>query len=56
MVVRVSCDIGKGFLKDTSFEMNKFPKMKLLNFRKYYDSEGATQLLLRSDHFVNPTV
>ena len=30
--------------------------MGLINFRKYYDSDGATQLLLRANHFVIPTV
>ena len=30
--------------------------MGLINFRKYYDSDGATQLLLWANHFVIPTV
>ena len=31
-------------------------KQKPINFCKLYDNEGTTQLPLRSDHFINPTV
>ena len=56
MVVSVPCDISKDPFKYTFFEMNKFPKKEPLNFCKVYDNEGTTQLLLQSDHFINPTV
>ena len=46
----------KDFFKEMFFEMNKFPKKEPINFCKFYDNEGATQLLLRSEHFINPTV
>ena len=46
---------GKDSFKDTSLEMNRFSKKKAISFCKFYDNEGATQLLLRSDHFINPT-
>ena len=51
MVVSVPCDIGKD--QDTSFEMNKFSKKEPINFCKFCDNEGATYLLLPSDHFVS---
>ena len=38
------------------FEMTKFPKTEPINFCKFYDNEGDTQLLLQSDHFINSTV
>ena len=56
MLLSVSCDICNDFFKETFFEMNKFAKKELKNFCKFYDNEGATQLLLRSDHFISPTV
>ena len=56
IVVSVQCDISKGSFKDTSLEMNKFPKKVPVNFHKCYDSEGAIQLLLWSNRFVNPAV
>lgn len=49
----VQCDKSKGSSKDTSLEMNKFPKKVLINFLKCYDSEGAIQLLLWSNRLVN---
>ena len=54
MVVTVPCDIGKHY--NTSFKMNKFSKKKHINFCKFYDSEGSTQLLLVPDHFVSLTI
>ena len=36
--------------------MNKFTKKELINFWKFYDNEGTIQLLLWSDHFINPTI
>ena len=42
--------------KDTSVEMNKFPKKEAINFCKSYDNEEGTQLLFGSDHFINSTV
>ena len=56
MVVSVLCDMRKDSFKDNFFEMNKLPKKEPINFCKFYDNEGTTQLLLRSDHFINPTV
>ena len=56
MIVSVPRDMRKDSFKDTSFEINKFPKKEPTNFCKFYDNEGATQLLLRFDHFINPTV
>ena len=56
MLLSVSCDMCKDFFKETFFEMNKFPKKEPINFCKFYDNEGATQLPLRSDHFINSTV
>ena len=56
MLLSVSCDMYKDFFKETFFEMNKFPKKEPINFCKFYDNEEATRLLLRSDHFINPTV
>ena len=57
MVMGVPCDMRKNPFKDTFFEMNTFPKKKSISFYKFYDNEGATtQLLLRSNHFINMTV
>ena len=56
MLLSISCDMSKDFFKETFFEMNKFRKNEPINFCKFYDNEGATQLLLRSDHFISPTV
>ena len=57
MVVSVvPCDMRTDSFKDTFFEMSKFPMKEPINFCKFYDSEGTTQLLLRSDHFINPTI
>ena len=56
MLLSVSCNMCKDFFKETFFKMNKFPKKEPINFCKFYDNEGATQLILRSDHFINPTV
>ena len=56
MLLSISCDMCKDFFKETFFEMNKFPKEEPINCCKFYDNEGATELLLRSDHFINPTV
>ena len=55
MLLNVSCDMCKDFFK-TFFEMNKFPKKEPINFCKFYHNEGATQLQLPSDHFINPTI
>ena len=43
--------MSKGSFKDTSLKMNKFPKKEPINFHKCYDSEGAAQLLLQTNHF-----
>ena len=56
MIMRVPCDMGKVFSKDTSLEINKFPKNEPINFRKFFDSDGVTQLLWWSDHFVNSDI
>ena len=56
MVVSVPCDMRKDYFKVTFFEMNKFPMKEPVNFCKFYDNEGTTQLLLQSDHFINATV
>ena len=56
MVVSVLCDMCKDSIKDAFFEMNKLPKKEPINFCKLYDNEGTTQVLLRSDYFINPTV
>ena len=56
MLLSVSCDMCKDFFKERFFEMNKFPKKEPINFCKFSDNEGATQLLLRSDHSISPTV
>ena len=56
MVVSVPCDMRKDSCKDTFFKMNKFPKKEPIKFCKIYDNEGTTELLLPSDHFINPTV
>ena len=45
----------KDFFKEMFFDMNKFPKKEPINFSKFYDDGAATQLLLRSDHFIDPT-
>ena len=42
--------------KSTSFEMSKFSNKTPINVGKFYDSEGATQLLMQSDHFAIPAV
>ena len=55
MVVSVPCDMRKDSLINTFFKMNKFPKKEPINFCKFYDNEGNTQLLLQSEHFVNST-
>ena len=44
------------FFKDTFFEMSKFRKKEPINFCKSNVNEGISQLLLRSNHFINPTV
>ena len=41
MIVSVLCDMRKDSIKDTFFEMNKFPKKEPLNFCKPYDNEGT---------------
>ena len=56
MIVSLSCDIRKESIKDTFFEMNKFPKKEPINFCKFFDSEGTFQLLLRSDDLGNLTI
>ena len=56
MLSSVLCHMCKDFFKETFFEMNKFPKKEPMHFFKFYDNVGATQLLLRSDHFINPAV
>ena len=56
MLSSVSFDMCKDFFRETFFEMKKFPKKEPIYFCKFYDNEGATELLLRSDHFINPTV
>ena len=56
MIMRVPWDMGKVFSKDTSLEINKFPKNEPINFRKFFDSDGVTQLLWWSDHFVNSDI
>ena len=55
MLLSVSCDMCKDFFKETLFEMNRFPKTEPINFCKFHNNEGATQLLLRSEHLINPT-
>ena len=49
MIVSVPCDMPKESIKDTFFEINKFPKKKPTNFCKFYDSEGTFQFLLQSN-------
>ena len=56
MVVSVLCDMRKDSFKDTFFEMNNFRNEEPINCCKFYDNEKTTQLLLRSDHFINPTI
>ena len=56
MLVSVPCDMRKDSIKDTFFEKNEFPKKEPTDFCKTYDNEGTTQMLLRSDRFINPTV
>ena len=41
---------------ETSFEIKKFPNKEPMNFLKFYDSEGVTQMLLRSNLFIKATV
>ena len=38
------------------FRDKQILKEEPINFCKIYDNEGTTQLPLRSDHFINPTV
>ena len=52
----IPCDMHKDSFKDTFLEMNKFTKKEPINFLKFYDNEGTTQLLLWSDHFIHPTI
>lgn len=52
----ISKGLFRDYFKDASFEMNKFQTKEPKNLRKCYDSEGATQLHLRSDHFVSMIV
>ena len=56
MVVSVPRDTHKHSLKDTFLEIKKFRKKEHLSFCKFYNNEGTSQLLLQSDHFINPTV
>ena len=56
MVVSIPCDMRKDFLILHFFRNEKVSEEKVINFCKFYDSEGSTQLLLRSDHFISPTV
>ena len=56
MIVSVPCDMRKECIKDTFFDMNKFPKKESIIFCKSYDNEGTFQLLLWFDYAVNPTV
>ena len=55
-MVSVPCEMCKESFKDTFFEMNKFSMKERIKFYKFYDIEGATQLLLQSDHFIDLTV
>ena len=55
-VPRVPCVRLLQAFKGTSVEMNKFPKKEATKFCKLYDNEEDTQVLLRSEHFINPTV
>ena len=52
----IPCDMCKESIKDSFFEMNKFLKKEFINFCESYDNEGTFQLLLWSNHFINPTV
>ena len=56
MLLSVSFDMCKDFFKETVFEMNSFPMKEPIKFCKFYDNEEATQLLSRSDHFINATI
>ena len=56
MVVSVLYDMRKDYFKDTFFEMNNFPNEEPINCCKFCDNEKNNQLLLRSDHFINPTI
>ena len=38
------------------FRNEEIFKKEIENFRKFFDSEGATELLLRLNHFINATV
>ena len=49
-------DSFRDSFKEPTFEMKKFRKKKPMKFLKLYDSEGITQMLLRSQHFINPSV
>ena len=40
MIASVPCDMRKDSIKDTFFEMNKFPKDEPVNFCKPYDNAG----------------
>ena len=41
MIASVPCDMRKDSIKDTFFEMNKFPKEEPVNFCKPCDNEGT---------------
>ena len=56
MVVSALCDMRKDSLKDTFFEMNKLLKKEPIKFCRFYENEETSQLLSRSDHFINPIV
>ena len=56
MLFSVPCDMCKVSFKEIFFEMTNFSENEPVNVCKFCDNEGATQLLLWSDHFINPTV
>ena len=41
MIVSVPCHMHKDSIKDTFFEMNKFPEKEPVNFCMPYDNEGT---------------
>ena len=43
-------------LQGNFFRNEEISREEPINFHKFYDSEGVTQLPLRSDHFINPAI
>ena len=47
---------SRSFSRKLLSKLSNFQKREPVKFSKFYDSKGVTQMLLRSDHFINLNV